>query len=266
MSDSWIRQCEIIAGGRRFGGDALDVEFSVPFDDDEEPDIATATIYNLAESSVNSIRKDQSVIINAGYRGDVGTIFKGTLQKTATRWVGVDKVTELTVGDGSLQWQTKHVSEAYGEGITASAILGDLTGRFGLELGRLELVNDLTYPTGRIIDAMLKDAVTQIVRECGTEFKISKGRIFIMPTSAGNPTGFVLNKDTGLIGSPEVFEKEEDGATYKGFKARMLLNHRITVDSIIQVQSRTANGTYRVLKGRHRCSRSDYLTEIEVMG
>lgn len=266
MVDFWIRQCEIIAGGKRFIGDELDIGFIVPFDNDEEPDVAKATIYNLSDNSINSIKKEQNVIINAGYKGDIGTIFKGTIQKAVTRWSGVDKVTELTIGDGSQQWLTKEVSEAYGEGITASAILDDLCGKFGLELGRIDLVNDLTYPKGRVIDAMLKDAIKQIVIECDTEFKISKGRIFIMPHNEGIPTGFLLNKDTGLIGSPEVFEKEEDGETLNGFKVKMLLNHRVTVDSIIQVQSRTANGIYRVLKGKHINNGSDYLTEVEVMG
>jgi len=111
---------------------------------------------------------------------------------------------------------------------------------------------------------MLKDAVQQIVKECGSTFKISKGRIFIMPFGEGIQTGFLLNYQTGLIGSPEVFEREERDCTKKGYKIQMLLNHRITVNSIIRVESRTANGMFRVLKGRHRCG-GDFITEVEVM-
>ena len=260
----WIRQCEVIAGGKRFNIEELDIEFNVPFDNDEEPDMAMVTILNLSDSSINSIKKDQNIILNAGYRGDVGTIFKGTLQKAYTRWSGVDKPTELTIGDGAQQWMTAHVNRAYGAGITASAILRDLIGMFGLELGKLNLVNDLVYPKGRIIDSSLKDAIKQIVRETGTEFKISQGRIFIMPHVDGIPTGFLLKSDTGLIGSPEVIEKEENGKTIKGYKVKMLLNHRITINSIIVVESKTANGTFRVLRGRHKCNTSDFLTEVEV--
>jgi len=264
MDSFWNRQCTVVAGGKLFNMDELDIEFSIPFDNDEEPDVADVKIYNLSENSINSINKDKHVIINAGYRGDVGTIFKGTIQKSFTRWSGVDKTTQLTIGDGSHQWLTKHVSVAYGGGITASAILGDLTGRFGLEIGKLNLVNDLTYPNGRIIDCSLKDAIIQIVNECDTEFKISQGRIFIMHHEQGIPTNFVLNKDSGLIGSPEVFEKEENGETYKGFKVKMLLNHRITINSILQIQSKTANGTYRVLRGSHKNNGNDFLTTVEV--
>lgn len=264
MGDFWIREATILVGGRRFNSNDLDIEFDVPFDNDEEPDIATATIYNLADSSVNSIKKAQHVIINAGYRGNIGTIFSGTLQEAITKWDSIDKPTKITAGDGAEEWLRSEVSRTYAEDITASAILNDLTGMFGLELGRLELVNDLTYPKGRCIDAMLKDAVKQIVHECDSTFKISKGKIFIMPHGAGVATGFVLNRDTGLIGSPEAFEREEDGKTIKGFKVSMLLNHRITINSILQIRSRTANGTYRVLKGRHR-SGGDFLTEVEVV-
>lgn len=260
----WIRETEVLAGGKSFHSDDLDIEFDVPFNNEEEPDIARVTIYNLSESSINAIKKDQNIIINSGYQGDVGTIFKGTLQKAATSWSNVDKVSQFTIGDGVIQWLTKEVSEVYGEDITAKAILEDLTGQFGLELGRLDLVNNITYPTGRVIDAMLKDAIKQVVRETGSQFRISGGKIYIMPHDEGIETGFLLNKETGLIGSPEKFEKEEDGETKTGFRITMLLNHRITINSILQVESNTANGTYRVLKGRHT-SRGDHLTNVEVM-
>jgi len=264
MGNSWIRQVVILAGGRRFHNDDLTIEFDVPFDNTEAPDVAKATIFNLSDNSINAIKKNQHVVINAGYKGDVGTIFKGTLQNASTRWHGVDKATELIIGDGAMEWLSTEVSQTYAENIQASAILRDLTGMFGLELGRLDLVNDLTYPKGRCIDAMLKDAIKQIVKECESHFNISMGKIYIMPFGEGIETGFLLNSNTGLIGSPEAFEREEQGETMKGFKVQMLLNHRITINSILQIQSRTANGRYRVLKGRHRSS-VDFLTEVEVV-
>ena len=264
MDSFWIRQIEIFAGSKSFRSDELDIEFDVPFDNNEEPDVARITIYNLSENSINAVSKNKTVTINTGYEGDIGTIFTGTLQKVMTRWQGVDKVTEFTVGDGSQQWLTAEISQTYAEDITASAILRDLTGMFGLELGKLELTNDITYPKGRVIDAMLKDAIKQIAKETDSRFKISKGKIYIMPFDRGIQTGVLLKSDTGLIGSPEVFEKEESGETKKGFKIQMFLNHRITVNSMIQVQSETANGVYRVLKGRHR-SASDFITEVEVL-
>lgn len=262
MGKYWIRQTEIIAGGRKYHSDDLDIDFDVPFDNDEEPDIAGVTVYNLSENSIHAIKKGQNVIINAGYKGDTGTIFMGTIQKAISRWENVDKVTELTIGDGSQQWLTKHVSKTYAENISASALLRDLTSMFGLELGKLQLKNDITYPKGRVINAMLKDAVKQIVNECDSQFNISKGKIIIIPFGGGIQTGFLLNSDTGLIGSPEAFEKEEDSKTIRGYKIQMLLNHRITVNSIIQVQSKTANGTYRVVQGKHA---SDFITEVEVL-
>ncbi len=143
MAKFWHRQTEVIAGGKSFHSDKLDIEFEVPFDNDDEPDIATVTIYNLSENSINSIKKAQNIIINAGYKGDTGTIFMGTLQKAITRWQTVDKITEFTIGDGSEQWLTKEVSKTYIEDMKASEILRDLTGMFGLEIGKFQLKNDL---------------------------------------------------------------------------------------------------------------------------
>ena len=110
---------------------------------------------------------------------------------------------------------------------------------------------------------MLQSVMRQIVGETGSKFHISQGKILIRPWEAGTQTGFLLNADTGLIESPQPFEEESNGKKISGFHVRMLLNHRITVDSILQIQSKTANETFRVRKGSH--SGADFITEVEVV-
>lgn len=262
MSDFWIRQSEVIAGGKSFKSDDLDIDFDVPFDNNDEPDVAKIILYNPSENSINAILKGQNLILNAGYKGDVGTIFMGTIQEHKTFWQGVDKVTEFTAGDGSEQWLKKYISTSYGANVTAAAILSDLTGKFGLELGQLKLVNNITYPKGRVIAGMLKDALKDITAECGSQLTITKGKIVIKPFNEGKAIGFLLTSDTGLLGSPEPFSREENDKIINGFKVQMLLNHRITVNSIIQIQSKTANGSFRVQSGKHT---GEFITEVEVL-
>lgn len=263
MSRFWKRKIELIGGGKSFTNDMLEIDFRVPFDDDDEPNISTIEIYNLSNDSINAVTKGKNIILNAGYEGNVGTILQGTIESCHTRWEGVDKITRLTVAEGSEQWLTAYVSKSFKPGITATAILRDLTGQFGMELVDFKLENDKTYPRGRSVSGMLQSVMRQIVQETGSKFHISNGKIYIRPWSSGNETGFLLNSDTGLIESPQPFEEQDaDGSVKSGYKVKMLLNHRVNVDSIIRIESKTVTGNFRVQKGTHY---GDFITDVEVL-
>lgn len=91
---------------------------------------------------------------------------------------------------------------------------------------------------------------------------INKGRIFIRDENKGTETGFLLNSDTGLISSPEKVEEEKDGQKIIKYKVQSLLNHKIGVDSLIKIESKTINGNYRVESGVHT---GDFITEMIVV-
>lgn len=258
MAKYWMQKAEIIVANKKFTNDDFEIDFNVTFDDNPEPNISEVTIYNLSDNTITQLKKGANLILNAGYEGDVGTILLGSIEKQETGWEGVDKVTKLTVGEGSEQWLKAYVNKSYAPGITSKAILTDLAGMFGMELGELNLVKNLTYARGRSVSGMLQSVIRQVVAETGSKFHISQGKILIRPWDAGTETGFFLTSSTGLIESPQTFEQE--GKT--GYKVKMLLNHRITVDSILQIESKTANGIFRVRKGTHT---GDFITEVEVV-
>lgn len=258
MAKYWMQKAEVLVAGKKFTKDDFEIDFLVNFDDDPEPNISHVMIYNLSDTTIALLKKGENLILNAGYEGDVGTILLGTIDSQETTWEGIDKVTKLTVGEGADKWMTAYVSKSYAPGVTSKAILTDLAGMFGIELGELKLVKNLTYTRGRSVSGMLQSVIRQVVAETGSKFHISQGKILIRPWEAGTETGFLLNADTGLIESPQPFEEEGKS----GYRVRMLLNHRITVDSILQIQSKTANGTFRVRKGSHS---GDFITEVEVV-
>ena len=161
--------------------------------------------------------------------------------------------------EGAEQWLNEYVSKTYAPGLTSKAILQDLAGQFGMELGTLKLEQDITYPRGRSVAGMLQEVMREIVEETGSKFYISHGKIYIRLRNEGTETGFLLTVDTGLLRSPTPFQEED----IVGYDVSMLLNHRITVDSIVQIESKTANGAFRVRKGTHY---GDFTSEIEVVG
>ena len=88
------------------------------------------------------------------------------------------------------------------------------------------------------------------------------------------PLGLLLNKEAGLIDEPEVVEeqaKDEKGSKLKndkkkvkGYKFRSLLNHKITTDVTVVIESKKVNGTFRVTQGEHITDGDgQYYTEFE---
>ncbi|SMB95330.1 conserved hypothetical protein [Desulfonispora thiosulfatigenes DSM 11270] len=259
----WKRKIEIITADKSFTNDNFEIDFKIDFDQDPEPNISEVKIFNLSDSTIESIRKDKTIILNAGYEGDVGSILIGGIAKVETSWEGVDKLIKLLVGDGSKEWYRTKVSNTYKAGITAKQILNDLTGIFGLEIGEITVADNIVYKNGRSVSGTLESAIRSIVKDTKSKFYINHGKIYIRPWDEGTVTGFVLNADTGLIETPVPFEEEIDGKMIFGYKVKMLLNHRINIDSILKIESKTANGIYRVIKGSHH---GDFITNVEVVG
>ena len=266
MSKFWIRQTEAIIGNRSFHSNDFEMEFKVEFDDKDDPNVSEVKIYNLSQGTISSMKKDTPVILNAGYQGDVGTILQGTIEKISSQVQGVDKITTITVGEGTSNWLNSEVNKTYAEGTKASFIAKDIAREFGMEIGEIRLTKDIEYPRGKVVSGATQNILRQIAKETDSKLHITKGKIYIRPWDSGDNIGFLLNSDTGLIDSPEFFEEEEGSGDkarkVSGYKVRMLLNHRITTDSIIQLDSNVVNGIFRVRKGTHS---GEFTTEVEVI-
>ena len=74
-----MRQASVQIGGAVYDMDDFYFEFEVPFEDTTTVQTATVKIYNLAKATRAAIERNQPMIINAGYEGDVGAIFVGKI-------------------------------------------------------------------------------------------------------------------------------------------------------------------------------------------
>jgi len=258
----WIREVNLKAGNKEFNGDDFEIGFRVPFSTKEEPDISEVKIYNLSQNSIQSIGAKAYAILNAGYKGDVGNILSGKIENISTVWEGVDKATVLKVSDGGFEWRNAKINKTYQAGTKASYIMADLASILGLEVGEISPKNDIEYKLGKSISGHVETALKQLVKDTESKMYINKGRIFIRDENKGTETGFLLNSDTGLIGSPEKVEEEKDGQKVIKYRVQSLLNHKISTDSLIQIESKTINGIYMVESGVHT---GDFITEMIVV-
>lgn len=262
MSNLYGRKTELLIDGKKY--DEFTIHFNVEFSDGDDVNVAEVEIYNLSDTSINNIKNGSKVILNAGYKEDVGAILLGECKGAKTHWENVDKITTIQVIDASEEWLDKRINRTYKEGITSKQVLNDVLSTVTLEIGVFKLKEDKTYIGGKTVNKTLKEAVKMIANDSGSKVHVNRGKIFIRPKNEGDDIGFVLNKERGLISSPTTIEKEEGETTVRGWKVVSLLNHRITTDAKLKIESKTANGVFRVEKGKHISNGDDYYTEMEV--
>ena len=244
----------------------LDLEFTVPFDDDTEANEAEIRVYNLTKKTIGCFEANKELTITAGYGKDTGVIFSGVIASVKTKWSGQDKVTTIKVID-SVSLKEKDIeSISFKAGVKASYILKTLVGKLNLPIAVFKVKRDHSYKEAVTVSGGLMSAIKQYAEVCGVSAYINKRKVYVRPLSDGDNLNFTVTVDTGLIDSPEEFEEEIQSEEYtdtvKGIKFKMLLEHRITTASIIKLKSKNYSGTYRVREGEHVCNETDFYTEV----
>ena len=159
----WKRAATLQIGSNRYDMANLFFTFEVPFEDSEELGSATIKAYNLSPATRSGIKKGQVVILNAGYEGDVGTIFTGKVSRMSSKKEGTEWITTITASEALEEWLSSEVNKTYAAGSKASTIVNDLLNIFGLEVGTMELAVDKEYPRGKVCKGKVKNLVTEIV-------------------------------------------------------------------------------------------------------
>jgi len=276
MSNLYMRKTTFLVSGREIT-DPLTIKFSVPFGDNDKVDTIDIQVYNLKDETINSIAANKEAILSAGYVDDSGVIFSGALKKKETKWEGLDKITTFKCIDCTLDYTKTVIKRTYGRNTPASLILRELARDAGLAIGDIDLPVDFIYRSGKALNGKIKFLVSEIAKDCEAKLHINKGRIYVRDRVKGDNLGLDISKETGLIDEPEEVEEEmkdekgsklkNDKKKIKGYKIKVLLNHRITTDVIIKLTSRKVSGVFRVSKGEHKgdTSGQEYYTECEVV-
>lgn len=256
------RVCEVLTANHKFSMEDFNIEATIPFDNDPLPNESEIKIWNLSDSTLHIIKPKQVLMLNAGYRGDVGLLLHGYISNVITRWEGVDKITTINVLDSEDLSKREVKQIAYAKGTLASAIIKQMAGFIGLPLAQFELSQDYRYQEGYTASGKVTEVISKVAQDCKTQVFINKGKLYVRNLRRGADSVFKLNKDTGLIGSPELFQ--DQGAT--GYNLKSQLQYRITTASVIELSSQAFKGKLHVRSGSHHISRTgDFTTEMEAV-
>ena len=147
--------------------DNYKITFSVPFDDDMEMNMAEVTVLNLTESTINKLRYNDTITIEAGYHKDTGIICSGRIASVTTSHDGIDKITTIEIKDAPDLSNKSLENKTYGNGTKASYILRDLANKLGLAIAKFQIPNDVRYVSGYVVDGNITDAMENVAMHCG---------------------------------------------------------------------------------------------------
>lgn len=219
-------------------------QFQTQNQDEEGPSNVVVRVFNLNKNTVESlIRFDFSrVVVQAGYEGQFGVIFDGSIRQFRTgRLSATDTYVDILAADGDLAYAYGIVAKSIGAGSTGqerrSALMEGFSA-YGVTLGKDLGATGGVLPRGKVMFGMARSLMRAECNSISATWSIQNGKVNIIPLDSYLPGQAVrLTAATGLIGVPE--------QTQDGVKVRCLLNPRIVVGGLVQLDNKSINQTHQ---------------------
>lgn len=230
-----------------------------------EPNEATITIMNLSQSTRNLIteKKYNRVLLNAGYRDDIRTLFIGYIDEVTNSKEGPDTTTALYCSDGSKDYRNSRTAVTVTKGQTDQDVVGEVLKNMpNTTSGIQEYKKTQKLPRGKTMVGNSRDILKTVAKNQDANWSIQDGKLLLLPkTSAlANNEGFVIEEGSGMIGSPQ---KVSDG-----LEVRCYLNNIMRVGQLCRIVSRIKeySGDFKITKIQLRGSNkgADFLNILTV--
>ena len=204
------RECSLIVGpgggtGKELSG--LRISFSIQKGSNKSPNKCTAKVYNTSKTTRALLDVIGNVVIlKAGYKDDIGaaTIFTGNITSSLTVREGPDRITEVVMEDGFLEFRDTKTSFSFQAGVSAMQVLTDLTKRFGLPVRPLpEDTERKTYPSGFAFVGRVREAMDKVCENMGFEWSLQNREVQVIKKGGVfKRSAYVMSANSGLVGSP----------------------------------------------------------------
>lgn len=241
----------------------LRISFDIQKTADKTPNTCKLVIYNLSEATRAKIKKDQKIILKAGYSDGAKpkVIFIGNISVYNHAKKHPEIVTTIDADDGLKGQVESRVTLSHGPGAKAATILKQIvkTLPFSDELNKISLP-DVEYPEGFAFTGPSRFALEKVLKKMGMEWSVQNDLLKVI-TQGGtdSSTAVVLKASTGLIGSPERLTSEtrkakgKDQTVKPGWKFESLINPEINPNGRVSVTSEQIkeNTIFKVISVQH---------------
>lgn len=251
------------------------IRFSIRKRATDTPADGTITVFNLNELSEERIRdRGVAATLEAGYAGMYGLLYSGSVIRVERERSGNDRLTHMRLG-GTQQSQTQSViRKTYTTPVPFRVVVCDIVNAMQLVADK-STIPDITVNPGTL-PPNTRVALTTVTKEQNLDWYEENGIVKLRkPGEAprATPSTLVINQATGMVGSPSI--------TDDGIRVQTLLDHRVQLESIINVESnilqlsaggtseesrrQTIRGPWKVIEVEHTGDNrdGDFLTLIE---
>lgn len=223
-------------------GDSLDLSelrfrFIIQRGDLQTPNSARIRVYNVSQETAQRVQKEFTrVVVQAGYKGNYGIIFDGTLiQVRRGRESQTDTYLDITAADGDSAYNFAVVNTTLAAGSTASdhiAACSREMENFGVTQGYMPEIAGKPLPRGKVMFGMARDFLRLAAKTTSMVWSIQDGKLQMVPETSYAPGEIPkITSETGMIGMPE--------QTQNGIAIKMLLNPSIKIGRLIQIDNKS---------------------------
>lgn len=219
-------------------------------------------IFNLSDASRSQMTAhNMSVVLEAGYGNPPDStraiIFSGNSRLCDHKHESTEWETKIQCGDGEQLFQAVHISKSYSSLQPLVQAIRDVAGQLNINIGNLNAaLNDGGLPFqkfehGLSLNGSGIDVFDSLMKTAGYDWSIQQGALQIIKKNDQLiETAVVLNKDTGLIGSPE-HSNPHKSKKPSFLTARSLLNPKIRPGCTVRMDSIQVKGDFIVQKVVH---------------
>lgn len=235
-AQQYLRSCLLIVATSSGSGIDLSefrIKFSIKRSDTQTPNTADIRVYNLSQETAASIRKEfTQVILEAGYKGNRGVIFKGNIKQVILgRESATDTFVDIVAGDGDKAYNFSIVNKTLGKGSTQASQIGvcvDSMSANGVTLGPVGNQPTTKLPRGKSMYGQAKDYLRNSAQTSGNVWSIQNEKVTMVSTTSYLPgTVILLNSNSGMIGTPQ--------QTNEGVNVKCLLNPGMNVSTRVRI-------------------------------
>lgn len=236
----YLRKASLVVGDDE---DAIDLSelrfrFAIRRGDIQTPNTADIRVYNLAPNTSQRVQKEFArVVLQAGYDGNFGLIFDGTIKQVRRgRETPTDTYLDITAADGdrAYNFSVSAISLAAGQTAPKSVAEHIIKGMavHGCQQGYIpDTLPDHPLPRGKVIYGMSRDALRRLAENTDTTWSIQDGKVDFIPLTGAKPSADIpdITSATGMIGLPE--------QTQNGIRVRTLLNPNFKIGQIVKIDN-----------------------------
>lgn len=237
----YLRTCTLLVADN--AGKALDlsqfrIKFSVKRTNAQTPNVADILVYNLSSQQELQIQQQfKRVVLQAGYQGNYGVIFAGTIKQTIIgRESATDTFLRIIAGDGDLAYNFAVVNTSLAKGSTPNTQIQAAVAAMapmGTTGGQNAQVSSTTaLPRGKVLYGNARTYLRNVARSTNSDWSVQNEKVQFVPKGTFLPgTAVVLNSKTGMIGTPQ--------QTLQGVNVKCLLNPQIQIATRVQLDNNT---------------------------